>query len=32
MNLPARPFLGIDNDDRRELTAAGRAYLKGFLK
>lgn len=32
MNLPARPFLGVDNDDRRELTAAARAYVRSLLK
>lgn len=31
-NLPARPMLGIDNQDRRDLTEAAHDYLRGLLK
>lgn len=31
MRLPARPFLGIDNADRREMKLAAQAYLKEVL-
>jgi len=30
-NIPARPFLGIDDDDRRELTERWHDHLKGLF-
>lgn len=32
MRLPARPFLGVDNADRRELRDEGRRYLAELFK
>ena len=32
MKIPARPFLGIDNDDRRAMTDAAREYVRELLK
>jgi len=31
-NLPARPFIGFDDDDRRELETEWLGYLKGLLQ
>jgi phage gpG-like protein len=32
MHLPARPFLGIDNNDRRDLTESAQSYLSELLQ
>jgi len=31
MNLPARPFLGVDNNDRRAMTDSAVSYLRELL-
>jgi phage gpG-like protein len=31
MNIPARPFLGLDNNDRRDLTEVSQSYLRELL-
>jgi len=32
MNIPRREFLGVDNNDRRDLTEASRSYIRDLLK
>jgi phage gpG-like protein len=31
-NLPARPFLGVDNADRRDMREASTDYIRGLVK
>lgn len=32
MYIPARPFLGVDNEDRRQMTDAAQDYLRSLLR